>query len=195
MHIASMLSLTANEVRKLKVYDQYSLHIIIHELFSEDDNRSFLFRDMGLKDGVRQVLILSDKEPKTPRIGALETKTIPEGFYNQKEYSFQTFVNPVKFEKSSGKRRAVIKEEDIRSWFVEKAERSGFKVSPQDIQIDHTGLVEFVKPGGNKVSLNSAIIKGHLTVLDQSQFKETATKGFGRGKAFGFGLMQVVPVG
>jgi CRISPR system Cascade subunit CasE len=192
--IASILQLTAKDVRTLKLYDNYSLHIIVHELFTEDSQRNFLLRDLGVRGDTRQILILSAREPNKPRAGTIQSKEIPDSFYENSEYQFDIMVNPVMEDRSTGKRKAVLGEAEIAEWFAAKAERSGFKVDPQALQVDHTGLVSFLKPGGRKVMINAAIIRGQLTSVDKEKFKEAAVKGFGRAKAFGFGLMQVVPV-
>jgi len=37
-------------------------------------------------------------------------------------------------------------------------------------------------------------LKGELYVIDSEQFKQSFRQGIGRGRAFGFGLLQIVPL-
>jgi CRISPR system Cascade subunit CasE len=46
---------------------------------------------------------------------------------------------------------------------------------------------------GNQVTLGSATLQGGLTVIDREKFKHSFCQGIGRGRAFGFGLLQIVP--
>ena len=37
-------------------------------------------------------------------------------------------------------------------------------------------------------------LSGHLRVTDREKFIQTFFRGFGRGRAFGCGLLQIVPI-
>ena len=54
-------------------------------------------------------------------------------------------------------------------------------------------MARFAKDG-HDVSLKTSLIQGVLRVTDRERFKESFVKGIGRGRAFGCGLLQIVPV-
>jgi len=53
--------------------------------------------------------------------------------------------------------------------------------------------VQTFKKDGQTVTHGSATLKGELQVTDREQFNQSFRQGIGRGRAFGFGLLQIVP--
>ena len=43
------------------------------------------------------------------------------------------------------------------------------------------------------IRLSKATYEGILTITDKNQFIKTLTRGFGKKKAYGFGMMTVIP--
>jgi CRISPR system Cascade subunit CasE len=54
--------------------------------------------------------------------------------------------------------------------------------------------VQTYKKDCQLVTHGSATLKGELYVTDSEQFKQSFRQGIGRGRAFGFGLLQIVPL-
>jgi len=54
--------------------------------------------------------------------------------------------------------------------------------------------VQTFKKDGQTVTHGSATLKGELLVTDREQFNQSFRQGIGRGRAFGFGLLQIVPL-
>lgn len=201
---AGVLRLSRSDVKALKVTDAYSLHRIVYDLF--DDVRSvqqkqasipsgILYADKGGDFNNRLILMLADRPPNpTPEFGEVESKTISEHFLQHNRYAFEVTVNPGKRDKQSGKIVAVRGREAITGWFLERAEKSwGFKVNPENLQIDKMAVQTF-KKDGQTVTHGSATLKGELQVTDREQFSQSFRQGIGRGRAFGFGLLQIVPL-
>jgi len=46
----------------------------------------------------------------------------------------------------------------------------------------------------NKVIQGRALITGVLSVQDRSLFRKSFQQGIGRGRAFGFGMLQIAPI-
>ena len=69
-----------------------------------------------------------------------------------------------------------------------------FDVDPQTLQIDSIEVQQFNDKEGRKITLGKAHIQGMLTVSDQQQFRNSFKNGIGKGRAFGCGLLQIVPV-
>lgn len=201
---AAVLRLSRTDVKALKITDAYSLHRVVYDLY--DDVRTtqqkqaslpsgILYADKGGDFASRQILILANRPPNPePDYGQIEIKAIKEAFLHYPRYSFEVIINPGKRDKQTGKISAVRGREAIAQWFIERAEKSwGFKVNPINLQIEKMAVQSFIKDG-HTVTHGSANIKGELLVIDPQQFSLSFRQGIGRGRAFGFGLLQIVPI-
>ena len=52
----------------------------------------------------------------------------------------------------------------------------------------------FIKQGQKKIQLSKATYEGLLKVTNRDKFYRTLTEGIGKKKAYGFGLMTVIPI-
>lgn len=78
-------------------------------------------------------------------------------------------------------------------WLRDRAEKHGFSVREGAFRVTASQWFRFAKGGtGPKVSLLSVTYEGMLQVTDAELFRETLTKGMGRGKAYGMGLLTVM---
>lgn len=201
---ASVLRLSRHDVKILKITDIYSLHKQVYGLFedvrSQDEKNAsvssgILWADKGGDFNHRQVLMLSTRKPhQTPQFGEVETRIIKPSFVHHEHYGFEITLNPSKRNKHTGKVEAIRKRDDIGSWAIERSHRSwGFEILPDHLQVTINPALQFVK-GVQTITHNSAHLKGELKVTDRSAFIESFLHGIGRGKAFGFGLLQIVPM-
>ena len=204
---ASALHLDRTAVKALKITDMYSLHRVVYSLFpdvrSEHEKQSHIqsgivYADHGGDFHGRKVLMVSDRQPATHvdgQYGEVISKPIADSFLSYSRYRFKVQVNPVRKEKQTGKRVAVTGRADIAQWFLHRASTSwGFDVDPQTLQIDTIDVQQFNDKEGRKITLGKAHIQGMLTVSDQQQFRNSFKNGIGKGRAFGCGLLQIVPV-
>lgn len=195
----SCYQLDHNDILKLKVFDSYGVHRIVYDLFEpgrqpgEQTSAGILHADLGEKKGKRQILILSNREPAIPLYGKIEKKVIPDVFFDYKTYRFAITINPVKRNNQSGKIEPIKGRDAIESWFMEKAGSYGFDVVPRSIQNMDIKVDKF-KKGDSYVILAKANINGLLEVTDKELFSRAVHHGLGRGKAFGCGLLRLVPV-
>ena len=84
---------------------------------------------------------------------------------------------------------------DIAQWFIQRAaSRWGFEVDAPSLQVDAVEVLQFKDKAGRQVTLGKATVLGFLTVTDQQQFRHSFHHGIGKGRAFGCGLLQIVPV-
>lgn len=205
---ASVLRLTRKDARVLNIQDAYSLHKIVYRLFDDIRNDAekrgshpsgILFADKGYvlthEGRVRQVLMLSTRLPNnTLSAGQIETRPIPEDFLTFDEYAFTVTINPGKRDHESGKVKPVKGREAIAVWFTERCQKSwGFSVNTDSLSVENLFVQQFEK-AGHSVTHGGAVLKGALTVTDPALFEKSFTQGIGRGRAFGFGLLQVVPL-
>ena len=117
-HLSRYL-LGAADRRALRWTDSYSLHRIIYDLFA----------DKGVRQGVSRVIILSDRLPRTPQRGVLETSPLPESFLQAASYQFEVVVNPVWRDNRSGRIMPVRGRDAIAAWFRDHAPRWGWRPS------------------------------------------------------------------
>lgn len=99
-----------------------------------------------------------------------------------------------------GKRGRVVPvpHEKLGEFFLDRTEKNGFLVNKNELAITNIEkkLFRRKKEDGEKetrVNLVSATFEGILTVTDEERFRETLVMGIGRKKAYGFGLLTIIP--
>jgi CRISPR system Cascade subunit CasE len=202
--IASEFILTQEEAITLKLTDAYSVHRIIYDLFEdvrsdEEKKKSIssgiLFVDKGVQDGKYIIWILSTRPPRNPLRGSLQYRQISDSFLTHDRYIFEVIMNPTRRESSSKKIVAIQAGEALRKWFLEKAPQTwGFRVNENTLRVDMLKPQKFWKNGNSAVTHSKARFIGDLQVVDRDKFAESFRRGIGRGRAFGFGFLQVIPI-
>lgn len=201
---ASVLSLSRADLNVLKIKDAYGLHKAVYGLF--EDTRTDAEKKAAVPSGIiyvdkggdfknRQVLMLSNRKPhQTPQFGKVETKPVTAGFLNHDRYAFEITLNPGKRDKQSGKIVPMRSREEVEQWFLGRSSQSwGFSVNPDNLQTDKVGVQVFER-GGGCITHGYATLKGELRVTARDLFRQSFLQGIGRGRAFGFGLLQIVPL-
>lgn len=205
--IASVLHLSRKDVMALKINDPYALHLAVYKLFedvrSTEEKQSsvasgFLYADQGGDYNSRKILLLSNRKPNEKingEYGEVLSKEISESFLQHKKYRFKVIANPTNRDNASRKLIPVKGREAVGQWFAERAEQSwGFKVAMPQLQIDSINVLQFKDKNQRHVTLAQAQIQGLLEVTDTQQFAQSFAQGIGRGRAFGCGLLQIVPI-
>jgi CRISPR system Cascade subunit CasE len=201
---ASVLRLSRADLNVLKIKDAYGLHKVVYGLF--EDIRSDVEKQASVPSGIvyaekggdfnsRQILMLSDRKPhQTPQFGLVETRPVSESFLGHTRYAFEVTLNPGKRDKQSRKIVPMRSGEDVAHWFLARSSQSwGFSVNAENLQTEKIGVQVFAK-GGRTITHGSATLKGELYVTDPDRFRQSFLQGIGRGRAFGFGLLQIVPL-
>lgn len=202
--IASALHLSRADVKALGIKDTYSLHIAVYSLFddirTEDEKQKsipsgILYADKGGDFQGRKILMLSNRQPNIPEHGELSIKKIANNFLDYENYRFEVVMNPTKRENQSRKIIVLRKREDIADWFITKAPQWGFEVNPEHLEVREIEVKRFEKKKGRQtVTQGQAKLIGCLTVTDKEKFVQSFQQGIGRGRAFGCGLLQIVPL-
>lgn len=205
--IASVLELDRAAVKALRITDPYSLHRVVYSLYPdvrEQEAKSgsvpsgILWADQGGDFRSRQILLLADREPAKQvddRHGEIRSRLIPTDFLAHDHYRFKVIVNPTRRDSASKKLMPVKGREAVAEWFIERAEASwGFAVSVAHLQIDRLEVLQFKDKAQRPVTLAQAHVQGQLHVTDHAQFQKSFAQGIGRGRAFGCGLLQIVPL-
>lgn len=108
------------------------------------------------------------------------------------------YSNTKNAEKGKRGRVVPVPHEKLGEFFLDRTEKNGFSVNKNELAITNIGkkLFRRKKEGGEKetrVILVSATFEGILTVTDEERFRETLVMGVGRKKAYGFGLLTIIP--
>ncbi|ACL06609.1 CRISPR-associated protein, Cse3 family [Desulfatibacillum aliphaticivorans] len=193
--IATMYTLDRKDCKALGLKDVYGVHKAVYNLFPENNGqgRDFLFADKGGDWNGRKILILSHREPIQPRHGAIDCREVPAAFLDWDYYGFEVVLNPVRRDNASRKLIPVRGRENLHEWFLKKAPGLGFEVEPHSLQVSRMGVEAYAKDGTMRTH-NTATFIGKLRVIDPNAFKKSFAQGIGRAKAFGFGLLQLVPL-
>lgn len=199
---AGKLILHPEALLRLKVRDAYSIHRLIMDLFpatrTVDEQKKgsvsngVQWVDRGEHLYGREVLLMSDRKPRDlsfPSDVQFAWKAIPEEFFSFDRYRFSIVVNPVVVRDK--KRYPLYSEASISEWFLSRAARRGFEV--ESLMVDKIKTVSFIKDK-RQVLFASAHLSGLLTVTDRQLFMRSVALGIGKGRAFGFGFLQLSPI-
>jgi CRISPR system Cascade subunit CasE len=193
---------------RLGLRDSYDWHQAVWQAFPGRDGmrRDFLTRLDALREGFR-LLIVSPVEPVRPEwcpagAGQWASKPIPENYFSRDRYAFQLCANPTRKvvklaaggnPTKNGRRIPLRTHEELLAWLRRKGEHGGFSVDEDGLYIFPRGRGYFERRGMR--GLHSAVeFRGILEVDEPAKFHEAFTHGIGPAKAFGFGLLVIVPV-
>lgn len=206
-------------IRELHIRDSYDWHQKVWKAFGDQglQKREFLARLDEKEEGYR-LLIVSSVKPHTPNWcppNSFECKPIPNNFLKHKHYRFNLLANPTKkvidpqkkkvftsdgklLRNKNSKRVPLVCREDLVQWIQRKGANGGFEVDPETLKTIPRRREYFSKPGhaGQKGhrGVHSAIeFQGTLHVTGPQKFHDTFYKGIGSAKAFGFGLLLLIP--
>ena len=110
---------------------------------------------------------------------------------------FRLVTNPVHAVMEGGKRgseKPHITAEFQKKFFMERTIKNGFEVNEDEVNIVERGFELLRKSGTKPVKVVKATFEGVLTIVDEDKFKTVLENGFGKKKAYGFGLMTVIPM-
>jgi len=198
MHFLSQYQLTISESRFLKLYDSYSVHKAVVTLFEDIRNgdrkksSGVLYADKGVRRGRRTILILSDRKPKEPSSGGIAVRNLSDLYLGYSAYSFELIINAVKRDSKTGKIIPIKGRQSIADWFLKKCPSWGFFVPDSSFVVAGIEVDQFKKSNCH-VTLQKVKMTGLLEVEDHDIFVNSVYNGIGRGKAFGCGLLQIVP--
>lgn len=157
--------------------------------------------------GRKYLLVVSENKPDVDRLekygvsGSAQSKSYDK-FLNAIEeenmYRFRVTLNPVvALSQGIGKRGRVVPHitaEQQLHFLESRAEKLGFELVPQEYQIVERSWEPFIKSGQRMMKISKVTYEGILKVKDKTAFYHTLTCGIGKKKAYGFGLMTVIPL-
>lgn len=187
-----------------------AIHSWVEQSFPQELERRVRSRKLWRLDrlnGREYLLVVSDTQPELKELEAFGV----QGTAQCKEYSpflntltsgmkmgFRVTLNPVvAISNPDGKRGRVVPHvtvEQQMDFLRQRAERNGFILEDGGFTIVERGYVEFRKSGQKPIKLSKATYEGILTISDEDCFRKMLTEGIGKKKAYGFGLMTIVPL-
>jgi len=206
MTYLAQIKLDFASAARLQLRDCYDWHQAVWKAFPRRNgvSRDFLTR-LDQEQGSFRLLIVSAVEPMRPEWCSPEcwhgVKKIGDDYFAFNRYRFQLCANPTrkvavqsvdgKFKKN-GRRVPLSDREDLLEWINRKGEQGGFTVDAETLKTFGRGREYFRKKGVPGV--HSAVeFQGVLSVTDRNKFRETFEQGVGSAKAFGFGLLVILP--
>lgn len=114
-------------------------------------------------------------------------------------YRFRLRANPTYSVMEGGKRGKVchhVTAEQQLNWLLERSEKCGFSLGPEDglgAEIVQREIKRFPR-NGRTVTLSVVTFEGILKVTDSELFKQAMVSGVGRAKAYGCGLLTTTSI-
>lgn len=196
MNYLTRIQVPKPQIASLRLHHSYAWHAELCKAFREPEDKSpFLFRFDDEHESVR-VHVLSERAPQIQTWGQWELKEIADSFLEYHSYHFKLKANPTKRRPDdktrSRKRFGIYNDKELKEWIVRKAIQHGFVIDPDTLQISKPTDQYFVRNQirGKHVSVD---FNGLLKVSDRDVFIKAFKMGIGSAKAFGFGLLMLVP--
>jgi len=181
----------------------------VEDSFPQEEGKENRSRKLWRLDPLGEksyLLVVSEEKPDLGRLekygveGSAETKDY-SSYLNRieagKVYRFRVVLNPVhSVSQGEGKRGRVYPEITVAKQmeFLEKrAEKYGFRLLEDQYRITDRHYDILRKAGMRQVHLCVVAYEGKLEVTDVDQFRDTLIHGIGKKKAYGCGMMTVIP--
>lgn len=196
------------KIRELNHVGAY--HSWVEQSFPEEVEKEMRTRKLWRIDRLDSknfLLIVSENKPNLERLekygveGTAQSKDYSKFLVNLEEglkAKFRITLNPViSVKEEKGERGRVmphVTEDQQMKFLKDRSEKNGFKLDDGNFWITERGYVPFKKKGQKVINLSKVSYEGMLTIIDKEKFTQTLTKGFGKKKAYGFGMMTVIPL-
>lgn len=81
-----------------------------------------------------------------------------------------------------------------KEWLLKRSERAGFKLSENSFEIKERDFVPLYHKENRPIRLSRVAFEGILEVTDPIALQNTLIYGLGREKAYGMGMLTVIPI-
>lgn len=207
----SRIEIDSNNRRKIKDLNSIAaIHNWVETSFPDEISKEIRSRKLWRIDNLNNksyLLIVSEIPPDQhllERYGVKNTfdiknydlflNTLREG----QKMRFRVVLNPTKSEfiglNKRGRTVPCLSIDMQTQYLIDRSEKNGFSLNNNDFYIFDRGFEKYKKKNHKQVRLVKASYEGILTIKDLERFKHTLCKGFGKKKAYGFGMMTVIPV-
>ncbi len=196
------------KIRSLNHVGAY--HHWVEQSFPDEINKRERTRKLWRIDKVRNkkyLIVISEGKPDTSLLekygveGTCQTKSYDAYLNNLKvgdKMRFKVTLNPTitlsRGTGNRGKTKPHVTLEHQLKYLLDRAEKNGFRLNDNEFTITERGYEIFKKKNQKPIRFIKVVYEGLLTIDDVDIFKKTLTNGFGKHKAYGFGMMTVIPV-
>ncbi|MBF6626145.1 type I-E CRISPR-associated protein Cas6/Cse3/CasE [Aerococcaceae bacterium zg-BR9] len=206
----SRVEIDTNNRYKIRDLDHVgAYHNWVEQSFPSEWNQQTRSRKLWRIDhlhGKNYLLVLSSTEPDLNKLeqygvsGSAESKDYVlfiNQLYNGLAGDFRVVLNPVISKKMEGLTRGRVMphisiEHQIK-FLEDRSEKNGFNLNY--VKIVNREFVPFKKQHQKTMHLSKVTYEGNLTITDLDKFKNILMNGFGKKKAYGFGLLTIIPEG
>lgn len=160
--------------------------------------------------GKHYLLIVSDSKPDLRRLetygvaGTASAKNYDKflnSLRNGMRMQFRVTLNPVvsisdtpDARTSRGRVVPHVTYAQQMNFLLDRAQKLGFSLNENEFTIIERGYSLFMK-SVKPIRLSKAVYQGVLTISDADVMRKTLVEGIGKKKAYGFGMMTVIPLG
>lgn len=209
MYLSRVAIDTKNRKKIRDLTNLSSYHGWIENCFPDEFKNGVRSRKLWRIDTIQNqkyLLLVSNEKPDLEILekygvsGSAQTKSYDKFLDSIEEnrlYRFRVTLNPVKSLSRGVENRGRVVPEITAGYQMQflnsRAEKLGFELVPNECQIIEKTWEPFNKQG-KTIHLNKATYEGILKVTNKDVFYRTLTEGIGKKKAYGFGLMTVIPM-
>ena len=188
------ISLDVQDIKKHDLQNAYAIHRFVYSLFAPAVKKGRFLYAERLSNSGKCILVLSEDIPSLIPDDIQTTSTeVTDDFLSQNAYRFEVIINPVRRDSKTRKREAILGQLPLLQWFSEHSKQWGFEPVMETLEARTLPSVCFPK-GSAQCRLHRVLFRGILKVTTPDIFKLTFKSGIGHSKAFGFGLLQLVPI-
>lgn len=168
-------------------------HGLIESAFPAEQTLGIRKRHLWRLDKQKILLVSEDKPDKDAlaKYGKnIQTKNYDKFLNNLNTntvYAFELVANPMK--KIKGKRRNIFNDDEKLKWLHTLSKCNGFLID--SIEMPNTLILSVHK---YHLTLHCTKFNGVLQITDLAQFKNAMINGIGHNKAYGVGLLTVIPL-
>ena len=158
-------------------------------------------------NGKEYLLIVSNAEPDLVELcrygvdGSAATKNYDlflAKLKNGMKCRFRVVLNPVVAVSAGiGKRGRIVPHITVQhqmEYLKNRSEKQGFFLSDEEFEITERSFAIWQK-NKERIRLSKVAYEGTLLIKDIELFRKLLTEGMGKKKAYGFGMMTVIPLG
>lgn len=185
-------------------------HSWVEDSFPDEKENKIRSRKLWRIDVLSKKMYLILVSENKPNLTLLEKYGV-EGSAQTKDYDnflsnikngdlmrFRVTLNPVISESQGSGKRGKIKpcydEKSQIKFLLDRSSINGFSVDIDSLLLKEKGTSILKKHGFGQINFLKIVFEGILTVEDEDVFRKLLVTGLGKHKAYGFGLMTVIPI-